>query len=129
MNPDASARGPGDRRGEDSRYRPLGHGGAFSPACFALLGLWLVVVQIRLPAWEKDPERRRRSYGVALHFALPGIMSVFALIDVQTDVFWRWSLAVLQTMLTFLGPVPLSVSRRGHAPVATSIIGFEITQV
>ena len=23
--------------------------GAFSPACFALLGLWLVAVQIRLP--------------------------------------------------------------------------------
>jgi hypothetical protein len=27
--------------------------GAFSPACFALLGLWLVAVQIRLPIWEK----------------------------------------------------------------------------
>jgi len=38
--------------------------GAFSPACFALLGLWLVAVQVRLPVWEKDPERRRRSYGV-----------------------------------------------------------------
>jgi hypothetical protein len=69
--------------------------GAFSPACFALLGLWLVVVQIRLPAWEKNPERRRRSYGVALHFALPGIMSVFALIDVQTPVFWRWSFVIV----------------------------------
>jgi hypothetical protein len=49
--------------------------GAFSPACFALLGLWLVAVQVRLPVWEKDPERRRRSYGVALHFALPGIIA------------------------------------------------------
>ena len=29
--------------------------GAFSPACFALLGLWLVAVQVRLPVWEKDP--------------------------------------------------------------------------
>ena len=54
--------------------------GAFSPACFALLGLWLVAVQVRLPVWEKDPERRRRSYGVALHFALPGLMSMFALL-------------------------------------------------
>ena len=61
--------------------------GAFSPACFALLGLWLVAVQVRLPVWEKDPERRRRSYGVALHFALPGLMSMFALIDLQTPVF------------------------------------------
>jgi hypothetical protein len=69
--------------------------GAFSPACFALLGLWLVAVQIRLPVWEKDPERRRRSYGVALYFALPGMMSLFALIDVQDSVFWRVSFGVV----------------------------------
>ena len=69
--------------------------GAFSPACFALLGLWLVAVQIRLPIWEKDPERRRRSYGVALYFALPGMMSVFALIDVQNSLFWRMSFGVV----------------------------------
>jgi hypothetical protein len=69
--------------------------GAFSPACFALLGLWLVAVQVRLPVWEKDPERRRRSYGVALHFALPGMMSMFALIDVQTPVFWRVSFGII----------------------------------
>ena len=69
--------------------------GAFSPACFALLGLWLVAVQVRLPVWEKDPERRRRSYGVALYFALPGMMSMFALIDVQTPVFWRVSFAII----------------------------------
>jgi hypothetical protein len=52
--------------------------GAFSPACFALLGLWLVAVQVRLREWENDKERRRRSYGVALHFALPGVMSMLA---------------------------------------------------
>jgi hypothetical protein len=69
--------------------------GAFSPACFALLGLWLVAVQMRLSVWEKDPERRRRSYGVALHFALPGMMSMFALIDVQNSVFWRVSFGVV----------------------------------
>ena len=27
----------------------------FSAACFALLGLWLVVVQIRLDDWRADP--------------------------------------------------------------------------
>jgi peptidoglycan/LPS O-acetylase OafA/YrhL len=69
--------------------------GAFSTACFALLGLWLVIVQMRLSEWEKDPERRRRSYGVALHFALPGIMSVFALIDSQVAAFWRVSFAIV----------------------------------
>jgi hypothetical protein len=69
--------------------------GAFSPACFALLGLWLVAVQLRLREWEHDRERRRRSYGVALHFVLPGTMSVFALIDLHTAIFWRVSFAVI----------------------------------
>jgi hypothetical protein len=26
--------------------------GAFSPACLALLGLWLVVVQVRMREWQ-----------------------------------------------------------------------------
>ncbi len=66
--------------------------GAFSPACFTLLGLWLVVVQIRLREWQGSALHRRRSYGVALHFALPGMMSLLALID---PAFWRVSFAVI----------------------------------
>ena len=69
--------------------------GAFSPACFALLGLWLVAVQLRLREWEHDQQRLRRSYGVALLFVLPGMMSVFALIDVHDAIFWRVSFAVI----------------------------------
>jgi hypothetical protein len=73
--------------------------GAFSPACFSLLGLWLVAVSMRLKEWEKDkdqyPKHKRRSYGVALHFALPGVMSALALIDVQTAAFWRVSFFVV----------------------------------
>ena len=94
--------------------------GAFSPACFALLGLWLVAVQVRLSVWEKDPERRRRSYGVALHFALPGMMSVFALIDVQDSIFWRVSFAVVALsgaviMVTVRGfPVPREDGQAGQ---------------
>jgi hypothetical protein len=95
--------------------------GAFSPACFALLGLWLVAVQVRLSVWEKDPERRRRSYGVALHFALPGMMGVFALIDVQNSIFWRVSFAVVAIsgaviMVTVRGlPVPREDGQAGAA--------------
>jgi hypothetical protein len=32
---------------------------------------------------------------VALYFALPGMMSMFALIDVQNSVFWRVSFGVV----------------------------------
>lgn len=85
--------------------------GAFSPTCFALLGLWLVVVQIRLREWGDSAPQRRRAYGVALHFALPGMMSLLALIDPADPVFWRVSFAVialsgaavLLTLLVFLG--------------------------
>ncbi|MBV9444652.1 MAG: hypothetical protein JO345_01955 [Streptosporangiaceae bacterium] len=69
--------------------------GAFSPACFALLGLWLVVVQMRLGEWQGSASHRRRAYGVALHFVLPGVMSMFALIDTQNPAYWRVSFAVV----------------------------------
>lgn len=83
--------------------------GAFSPACFALLGLWLVAVGLRLREWEHDQERLRRSYGVALHFVLPGMMSVFALIDVRAAIFWRVSFAVIG-----LGGAVVMVLVRGY---------------
>jgi len=87
--------------------------GAFSPACFGLLGLWLVIVQMRLTEWEHDTkereaEHRRRAYGVALHFALPGIMSVLALIASQTAAFWRVSFAIVA-----LGGAVIMVAVRG----------------
>jgi peptidoglycan/LPS O-acetylase OafA/YrhL len=68
---------------------------AFSPACFALLGLWLVAVQVRVSDWQGDPERKRRSYGIAMHFALPGLMSVLALVDTTTHTFWRISFIIV----------------------------------
>lgn len=69
--------------------------GAFSPACLALLGLWLVVVQVRLREWQGSAVHRRRSYGVALNFALPGVMSLLALIDPQDPAYWRASFAII----------------------------------
>ena len=81
--------------------------GAFSPACFALLGLWLVIVQIRLPEWQGSAVHRRRSYGVALHFALPGIMSLLALVNPQDSAFWRVSFAII----AFGGAIVLATVR------------------
>ena len=84
--------------------------GAFSPACFALVGLWLVVVQIRLREWQDSALHRRRSYGVALHFVLPGMMSLLALVDPADPVFWRVSFAVIAlggaAVLTLVSGLP-----------------------
>jgi hypothetical protein len=69
--------------------------GAFAPACFALLGLWLVVVQIRIGDWRDNENSKRMSYVISLNFLLPGLMGVLALIDPQNAGFWRASFAVL----------------------------------
>ena len=69
--------------------------GAFSPACFALLGLWLVVVQIRIGDWRDNENSKRMSYVISLNFLLPGLMGVLALVDPQNEAFWRTSFAVL----------------------------------
>jgi hypothetical protein len=102
--------------------------GAFSPACFALLGLWLVVVQIRLREWEGSVVHRRRSYGVALHFALPGIMSLLALVNPQDPAFWRISFAIIAlggaTVLATVRGFPgrgFPAGHRGEAEAAAPV--------
>jgi hypothetical protein len=85
--------------------------GAFSPACLALLGLWLVVVQLRLPQWqasEAAPAYQRASYGIALHFALPALMSLLALVDSGDSVYWRTSFEIIA-----LGGAVVLVALRG----------------
>ena len=95
---------------------------AFSPACFALLGLWLVIVQIRLREWQASVAHRRRSYGVALHFALPGIMSLLALVDPQDSVFWRVSFAITAlggaVVLATVSGFPARARPAGHTGAA-----------
>ena len=68
---------------------------AFSPACFALLGLWLVVVQIRMDDWRASDSRRRMSYVIALSFVLPGLMGVLSLVDPANSAFWRVSFVII----------------------------------
>ncbi len=54
---------------------------AFATVCFTLLGLWIIVVQTRHAEWRHSAVHRRRDYAVALHFSLPGLMSLLSLID------------------------------------------------
>ena len=84
---------------------------SFSALCFTLLGLWLVVVQSRMSQWQASPMYRRRSYGIALHFSLPGMMSLLALVDAQSSVLWRASFAIIA-----LGGAAILVAVRGPAP-------------
>jgi len=82
---------------------------AFSTACFALLALWIVVVQLRIDQWQKDPARQRRAYGVALHFVLPGMMGVLALVDPAIHAFWQVSFVIVG-----LGGALVMVAVRGY---------------
>lgn len=68
---------------------------AFAGVCFTMLGLWLIVVQTRHSEWRGVMAHRRRAYGVALHFSLPGLMSLLSLVDPASTVLWRVSFAAV----------------------------------
>lgn len=61
---------------------------ALSPACFTLLGLWIIIIQINAGAWL-SPHRQKQAYAVALYFAAPGTMGLLALIDTLGSAVWR----------------------------------------
>lgn len=60
-----------------------------SSICFALLGLWWVVVQFKYDVFMLDPKRRRTAYNISLYFVLPGAMSLFALLAVEVTFIWQ----------------------------------------
>ena len=91
---------------------------SFSAVCFTLLGLWLVVVQTRHAEWRGSPLHRRRGYGVAMYFSLPGLMSLLALVNPASSALWRTPLlALMQTgegLKTRYHPVSRLLVVRGH---------------
>ena len=62
--------------------------------CFALLGLWWVVVQFKYQEWLHDPGRRRMAYDISAFFALPGIMSLASLMAERLTYLWQVGFAV-----------------------------------
>ena len=68
---------------------------AFGTVCFTLLGLWMVVLQTRHAEWRGVAVHRRRAYGVALYFSLPGLMSLLSLVDPASMMLWRVSFAIV----------------------------------
>ena len=96
---------------------------SFSAVCFTLLGLWLIVVQTRHGEWRRSSLHRRRAYGVAMHFSVPGLMSLLALIDPTSSALWRISFAIAS-----IGGALVLIAVRGSAPglVGKSAYGFAI---
>ena len=64
---------------------------AFSATCFVVLTLWLMTVQQRYQDWERDRQLVRRAFGIGLFFSLPGIMTLIALVDPTSALFWEWT--------------------------------------
>ena len=92
---------------------------AFATVCFTLLGLWIVVVQTRHGEWRHSAVHRRRAYGVALHFSLPGLMSLLSLIDPASTTLWRASFAIVAA-----GGVLALVLVRGPAPTGLGAVAY-----
>lgn len=55
---------------------------------FTLLGLWLLVVTSRRD-WQRKRARRLLAYAVALHFLLPGMMSILSMVAPDEPLVWR----------------------------------------
>ena len=92
---------------------------SFSAVCFTLLGLWLIVVQTRHAEWRGSLLHRRRVYGVAMHFSLPGLMSLVALVDPDSSALWRASFA-----LAAIGGAAALIALRGPAPGTLGLTAY-----
>ena len=92
---------------------------AFATVCFTLLGLWIIVVQTRHAEWRQSPVHRRRAYGVALHFSLPGLMSLLSLVDPASTTLWRISFAIVAA-----GGVLALALVRGPAPTGLGAAAY-----
>lgn len=60
-----------------------------SAVSFTLLGFWWVVVQFRHDDMTLDRGRRLLAFVVSLHFILPGLMSLGALLTGDAPLIWR----------------------------------------
>jgi hypothetical protein len=92
---------------------------AFGTVCFTLLGLWMVVLQTRHADWRGVAAHRRRAYGVALHFSLPGLMSLLSLVDPASMTLWRISFAVVAAsgaivLVLVRGALPTAAGRAAY---------------
>jgi hypothetical protein len=60
-----------------------------SALCFTLLGFWWIVVQFRHREFTRSRGARRMAFVVSLHFILPGLVSLAALLAFDATYLWR----------------------------------------
>lgn len=93
---------------------------AFSPLCFTLLGLWLIIVQTRYSEWRRSAIHRSRAYTLAINFALPGLMALIALVDPANETLWRVGFAFVAIVgVVILGWMMVRGPGRGEHPLAS----------
>jgi hypothetical protein len=107
---------------------------AFGTVCFTLLGLWIIVVQTRHSEWRRVPAYRRRAYGIALQFSLPGLMSLLSLVDPASTTLWRVSFAVTAAggaivLLLVRGSMPGRVGRIAYFAVIALYVLIAVVAV
>jgi hypothetical protein len=68
--------------------------GTFSTIAFTIFGLWMFVAQARFREWMENRDQYRRASAVSIMFALPGLMSLLALINSESRALWRIAFAV-----------------------------------
>jgi hypothetical protein len=66
---------------------------AFAPLAFTVLGIWFLIVQTRHREWSASASHRRVASAVSLQLALPGLMSLFSLVNPTSAGLWRASFA------------------------------------
>lgn len=98
--------------------------------CFALLGLWWVVVQFKYDAFMRNPSRRRTAYSISSYFILPGIMGLIAILSTNLLILWRVTF-VIAGLLGALETIYMLISGEGQrgaqiARVITLILYFLI---
>ena len=88
--------------------------GTFSTIAFTVFGLWMFVAQARFREWMTSPDQYRRASAVSVQFALPGIMSLIALIDTDSRALWQWAFGVTSGLAVVL--LVLLSRRTGAVP-------------
>jgi hypothetical protein len=82
------------------------------------------VVQTRHAEWRRSAIHRRRAYGIALHFSLPGLMSLLSLVDPASTALWRISIAIVAA-----GGVLALALVRGPAPTGLGAAAYGAAMV